>query len=462
MIDRATTSTPSLTRRTARRRGGAVVLAVVTAVLATLLVAAPGPAAGREVRAREAYRPPTGAHFNNPNGDDAAHKAIEDVVYRAIQHTRKGDEIRISLFSFDRKRMADALIRAFRRGVAVQLLLNQHQTTKVMRQMRRVFGANRSRRSFIYQCERGCRGGSFLHSKFYLFSRSGAARNVVMVGSNNFTYNAMVHQWNDLLIMNDRTRTYNAFKTTFEQMKLDKRARPLYEVFHISDHSILHVYPFPHATAKTDPIMRILSKVHCHRAAKGYGTNGRTRIRVDQHRWGGERGAWIARRMVQLWAQGCDVKLMHGSADAPVKKAFRARTKRGYVPLRANGFDYDRDGFLDVYTHHKYMTISGNYGDDRSTDMVLTGSSNWAGIGVTGDEVVFTTESRRFRRQYERNWNYIWNHGSRPITYRRSARTTTSFRTADGSLVDASRLRDSALLPGTAEPKAAGKHWEND
>jgi phosphatidylserine/phosphatidylglycerophosphate/cardiolipin synthase-like enzyme len=427
---------------------------VVAAVLAALLVATPGPAAG----ARAGFKPAGGAHFNNPNGDRAAQKAIEDVVYQAVEHTRKGDEIRISLFSFDRQRMADALIRAFRRGVAVQLLLNQHQTTKVMKQIRGVIGSNRARRSFIYQCERGCRGGSFLHSKFYLFSRSGEATDVTMVGSNNFTTNAQVHQWNDLLVLNDRPNIYAAFKKTFEEMKLDQKATPLYRRYQISPTTVLHVFPFHNATPKNDPLMKILSEVHCRQAARGYGTNGRTRIRIDQHRIGGERGAWIARRLVQLWGQGCDIKVMHGSVDEPVKKAFRTRTKRGLVPVRANGFDYDRDGFLDTYTHHKYMTISGNYGDNRSTDLVMTGSSNWAGIGVTGDEVVFLTESTRYRRQYERNWNYIWNHGSRPVTYRRQARATTTYRSVDGSVVDGG----SGSLLQQDEPIAGGKHWEND
>ncbi len=458
-------------RLTGRRRGAALVLAVATAVLGGLLVATPGTAAVRETAPARAaarpFKPAPGAHFNNPNGGEAGHRRIEDVAYNAIQHTRKGDQIRISLFSFDRGRMGDALIRAYRRGVAVQLLLNQHQTTKVMKRMRSVFGANRTRRSFIYQCERGCRGGSFLHSKFYLFSRSGAAENVVMVGSNNFTYNAMVHQWNDLLVMNDRPGTYAAFKETFEQMKLDKRANPLYQVFPIQDHSVLHVFPFPNATSANDPIMRILRKVDCRGVARGYGTNGRTRIRIDQHRIGGERGGWIARQLVRLWGAGCDIKVMHGSVDAPVKKAFRARTSRGLIPVRANGFDYDRDGFLDTYTHHKYMTISGSYDGDRSTNLVMTGSSNWAGIGVTGDEIVFLTKSDRFERQYERNWNFIWANGSRPVTYRRQARTGASFRAADGSLVDTSLIDTTGLLQDSgvlawAEPKAGGKYWEND
>lgn len=454
VTDQMTTSNAAARRGAHRPRGAALVLAVVAAVLAALLVATPGPAAG----AKAGFKPASGAHFNNPNGTRAAQRRIEDVVVAAINHTRKGDEIRISLFSFDRQRTADALIRAFRRGVAVQLLLNQHQNTRVMKQMRKVFGANRARRSFIYQCERGCRGGSFLHSKFYLFSRSGQAKNVVMVGSNNFTMNAQQHQWNDLLVLNDRTRAYNAFKETFEQMKLDKRANPLYQVWNINPTTTLHVFPFRNARPKTDPLMKILEKVRCHNAARGYGTNGRTRIRIDQHRIGGERGAWIARRLVQLWGNGCDIKVMHGSVDAPVKKALRNRTKRGLIPVRANGFDSDRDGFLDVYTHHKYMTVSGNYGGNRKTRLIMTGSSNWAGIGVTGDEVIFLTESPRFLRQYERNWNFIWTHGSRPVTYRRQARSTAMFRSTDGSLL---RGGVDSLLEQD-EPIAGGKHWEND
>ena len=455
-----TGTTASGTR--ARRRSAAAVLVALTAVVSALLVATPGPAAGREVlaaraaRAETGWKPASGAHFNNPNGNEDAQKRIQNVVDDAINHTVKGDEIRVSLFSFDLPRLGDSLIRAFRRGVAVQILLNQHQVTAIMKKIRRVIGSNRTRRSFIYQCERGCRGGSFLHSKFYLFSGSGAAKNVVMVGSNNFTTNAMIHQWNDLLVLNDRTATYDAFKEVFAQMKRDQRAKPLYQVFPIGAHSVLHVFPFPNAQPSTDPIMRILSKVHCQGAARGYGTNGRTRIRIDQHRIGGERGGWIARRLVKLWGQGCDIKVMHGSVDAPVKKAFRVRTSRGLIPVRANGFDYDKDGFLDTYTHHKYMAISGYYGSDRSTDLVMTGSSNWAGIGVTGDEVVFTTESERFERQYEANWNFIWTNGSRPVTYRRSARTGASYRGIDGSLVQRRVWLDDQ------EPLAGGKHWEND
>ena len=61
----------------------------------------------------------------------------------------------------------------------------------------------------------------------------------------------------------------------------------------------------------------------------------------------------------------------------------RTRSRRGMVPLRTNGFDENGDGELDRYTHHKYMTISGNYGRDTSTNLLLTRSSNWAGIGAS-------------------------------------------------------------------------------
>ncbi|MDX6324744.1 MAG: hypothetical protein QOK15_1098 [Nocardioidaceae bacterium] len=384
------------------------------------------------------YVPPEGGHFNIPTGNREQQSRIERTVLDAIHHARPGSYIKIALFSFDRRPMGDALIKAYHRGVHVQLLLNDHQVTRTMRTMKGVFHANRDRKSFIYQCNRGCRGGSFLHSKLYVFSHTGGATHgTVMLGSTNLTTNAMVHQWNDLLVLN-KAKVYKVANRVFDQMKADKKAHPVYHVWHISSRYELQAFPHPHTTKKNDPIMQILSGVHCKGATRHTGTHGHTKIRVDMHRWSDHRGSYIAHRLIKLYGEGCDVKLMHGSADDTVRAAMRTRTHRGMVPLRTNGFDENGDGELDRYTHHKYMTISGNYGGDHSTSLLLTGSSNWAGIGVTGDEILFLARGRSYVRQWNHNWNYIWAHGSKPVTYRR---------------------------PGhfdVFEPKATGKYWEND
>ena len=67
----------------------------------------------------------------------------------------------------------------------------------------------------------------------------------------------------------------------------------------------------------------------------------------------------------------------------------------GYVvgKLRANGVQvrtasYDRNdnGTVDMYTHEKYMILSGNLGGKAGWH-VWTGSQNWSDIALNGDEV---------------------------------------------------------------------------
>jgi phosphatidylserine/phosphatidylglycerophosphate/cardiolipin synthase-like enzyme len=271
----------------------------------------------------------------------------------------------------------------------------------------------------------------------YLFEHTGAARRVVMVGSHNLTTNATAHQWNDLWVKNDDRALYLAFRSTFAEMKRDRNVRPSYRVYNIGPRQQLQVMPHPGTTPKNDPIMRILSRVRCQGATGGSGINGRTAIRVSQHHWQGRRGAWIARRLVELYAAGCDVKLMHGSADKEVQPALNRRTKRGLVPVRTNGFDRDGDTFLDVYSHHKYMTISGNYGGNTAARLVLTGSSNWAGIGMLGDELIFVVRGPAYLRQWSQNWNYIWQNHTQKVKYRK-------------------------MTMGSTLPLPGGEHWEND
>ena len=83
------------------------------------------------------YHVPTCAYFNNPRGSWNARLKIERQVMHAINNTKKGSVIRIAVYSFDRVPVAKALIRAKKRGVHVQLLLNDHQDTKAMKLMRR-------------------------------------------------------------------------------------------------------------------------------------------------------------------------------------------------------------------------------------------------------------------------------------------------------------------------------------
>lgn len=386
---------------------------------------------------RRSYRPPEGAFFNSPIGNSEAQRRIERVIQASIRNARRDSTIRIALFSFDRRPIAQDLIDAHKRGVNVRVLLNDHQVTRAMRMMNRAFGHNINRRSWIRRCNDGCRAHSEnLHSKFYLFSKTGAAEKTTMVGSVNLTTNALIHQWNDGLVVKSDA-VYDRFVKVFDEYSRDRNVRRPYEVYNIGRRYQLQLLPYINASRRNDPIMKILNKVRCMGATNGTGIGGRTMIRVDMHRWAGGRGAYLADKIVDLWAAGCNVKVMHGSASEEVRREITRSTHRGRVPIRSNGFDDSGDGMIDRYTHHKYLLISGHYGKDLNERRIYTGSSNWAPSGVRGDEVIFRVRGPRLLTQYKNNFDFIWDNGSRPIPYGRQRMAM-------------------------AEPKIGGPAWEND
>ena len=72
------------------------------------------------------WKPPTGAAFNYPVGSHAARTVLVRRVIAAINHTLGGETIRIAAYSFDRTDVMNALLAAHRRGVRVQIVLNDN------------------------------------------------------------------------------------------------------------------------------------------------------------------------------------------------------------------------------------------------------------------------------------------------------------------------------------------------
>ncbi|MGH3414750.1 MAG: phospholipase D-like domain-containing protein [Marmoricola sp.] len=437
------------------------------------------------------WMPNSGAHFNIPRTRSAQWNNERQVV-AAINHAHKGSYIKIALFSFDRRPVARALVRAHRRGVTVRVLLNDHQFTGAQRILKRGLGANRHHRSWSYMCTHGCRSrGDILHSKFFLFSHTGGAHYTSMAGSLNLTYNSVHNQYNDLWISKPNKRTFMWFNDLFDQLAKDKPAgqqnppHPPNEnwpktgaatipgrLTRSSAHGslLLQAIPWPNFSSRNDPIMDILRRVHCHGATGGTGGSGnRTIVRVSMHTWNTARGGWIAKRLRYLYAHGCHVQLMYGFGGAKVRNILAGKTRHGYVPVRSNGYDTNGDGELDLYSHQKELMISGHYGSQSKYRMVVTGSSNYNKYGLTGDEILFLIHRHPAYNAYTRNFKNLWYHYSHPVHYQphRSARMSMSARMGGdnlgglaknpGDLIDGPG--DTLLVP---QPRPAGPAWEGD
>ena len=431
-----------------------------------------------------------GPYFNNPHVPKDRYR-IERRLLDTLRHVPRGETVRIAIYSFDRIPVANAIIAAHKRGVRIQMLLNDHWENRAMQMVRAELGVNRSAKSFIYKCKSGCRTTTDqyrnLHSKFYLFSQAGRAKDVMVVGSHNFTRNADAHQWNDAYFMSGNEALYKQFTATFKDMKKDYNTKqpPMYFCgvpvgAHCDDSVDKYTnWVFPkRSTPSDDEVLKMLAKVQC-LTPDGAGGQTRTKLVLSMHTMRGARGNYLASAIRNKWAEGCDFRVSYGLIGVKTKQILGASTARGRIPLRSTGLDYDPDDDFDLnndgdddviltyYTHQKYFVVQGTYNGVPNTSMTLTGSSNWASLGTAQDEIFFTIQGAGTAKRYVKNFDLMWN----SKRFSRNAYTTTytdfrvarQVRTADGTL---QTVYTTVRRPvTTVEPDpytASGPFWEGD
>ena len=286
------------------------------------------------------------------------------------------------------------MVAAARRGVKVQMLLNDHWDTPAMKMIRNEIGTDRTKKSFIYKCKASCRSAANefnnLHSKLYLFSQAGKSKDVIAIGSANMTRNADIHQWNDLYFMSGEHEIFRQFVELFNDMKNDYNTRQDPLVFcgvptgPVCDDSVdKHtVWAFPRVSGpKNDLVIDTLDKVQC-LTPDAEGNVVRTELALSMHTMRGNRGNYLAAAIRKKYAQGCDVRVMFGLIGYHTKGVIAAPTPRGRIPLRSTGLDYNPDDnfdlnsdgvddlILDYYSHQKYLVIQGTYNGVPGTEMV--------------------------------------------------------------------------------------------
>jgi phosphatidylserine/phosphatidylglycerophosphate/cardiolipin synthase-like enzyme len=356
-----------------------------------------------------AFAPAPGPLFNNPRGTKVAKNRILHSIVAAVDHAPRHSTIRIAAYSFDRPDVADALVRAHNRGVDVQMVLNDNWTSKATLRLQRHFGQDPNRSSFVVICRQSCRGGAGnQHMKFYMFSKSGKANNVVMVGSANLTgYGAQI-QWNDMYTVSGNAAMFNLYSKVFEQLARDRRVARPYLTKSVGSYEN-RFFPHPSTTVSTDPVMRRLNKVRCRPGGR------RTAIRIVMYGWVGTRGLYLADKVADLDRRGCDVRAILSAGGAKVYRHLKAGgvlVKSADLDLNGNPDDGFENSGYELFTHEKWMILNGGYGATTSYN-VWTGSENWSDLALRNDEVTIRIPRRAAYRQYLTNFNYIWGHWSR-------------------------------------------------
>jgi hypothetical protein len=417
-----------------------------------------------------AYAPPGGALFNVPApwGSDTARFRLVRHVEKAINETRPTAAdprpvILISTFLLDRTQSVDAMIGACRRGVSVRVILDEDIISASSKRLITMLNADNVRddnhdgvadappkarpcnrkprarttgrtvppltnaqalrsvsvptaasvtwgrdRSYVKKCDGSCRGaGGNMHSKFFVFSSTGTAKNVVMVSSSNLNEGGATTGWNDLYTMTGRPKSYQAYLQVHREMTDDTRAND--DKVEVRDGPFTsRFFPMRNAGKRNDPTLQDLNRIRCHSAY------GRTKIFVSMFYWAGTRGDYLATKLLSLARSGCQVSVIYGAPSVKIAARLRDAARAGRISLFDSRWDMNADGHQELRTHSKYVLVRGTVGGDTSSHLVMTGSQNWvAGSLSRGDELSLNIALGSAYNDYVADWRNIRAHSRR-------------------------------------------------
>jgi phosphatidylserine/phosphatidylglycerophosphate/cardiolipin synthase-like enzyme len=320
------------------------------------------------------YMPATGATFNNPLGSRSQQTVLMDQIIAAVNNVPSGSVIRVVAYSFDYQPVADALIAAKKRGAQVRLLIDSHASTAQIKQLRSYLGTGTSDGSYLRTCRFSCMSNSksFIHSKLYLFSRTGGATQVSMNSSANPAETGVSKSWNNTYTTVGDKTLYDANVDNFNDMLPDKTNTDYY---HTVESPPYKEYFFPRAgsTKTSDTLYNILNDVSCP-----------STIKVTTYFWTSAR-LYLAEKLSALKKAGCSVEVIYpdgpGAQDT-VYPEITAELLNGKVPT------WNTRPNAGLYVHNKVILINGTY------------------QGVPGQKIVYAT-SQNLTKNSLRNSNEV-------------------------------------------------------
>ncbi|MCW2948048.1 MAG: hypothetical protein JWR24_4765 [Actinoallomurus sp.] len=353
-------------------------------------------AAGTPPRTAPARRAaPSSAVFNIPSGSPEEQNAIGHHVNELAAGAPRGALIRIAVYQFTSSAFAQTLTDARRRGVRVQLVIDgSSRSSAAYRRVAKALGTSRKRSSWVVACVKGCIGDTIMHNKFFLYSRSGSAADVVVQASANLTTTNRVNAWNNAFTISDPA-LYRAYGRYFSALAARRHHAGYYRVVR-SGRVTAYTFPRAGSTTGSDTLYGLLGHVGCARGTAVHVTTfSLTRTRV-------------ARRLWSLAHQGCDVRVIYTNLGARARKLLE---RPGGPPLVSSHYSYldpETGEPVQAYVHSKYVTIDGTY-SGRRRQLVITGSPNYTVPALRhNDETMLVIRDAGVCAAYRQNFADLW------------------------------------------------------
>ncbi|UNZ19355.1 phospholipase D-like domain-containing protein [Streptomyces sp. 891-h] len=390
------------------------------ALVAGLHLMAPSPAtaaAPAMAASPMAASPGTGPVFNLPNGTPAQQRAIRSDLLARVKAAAPRSTIKVALYHFWDAEVARALARAHtsaKRRVNVQVMLDESSVSAMPSStsyaiLRKALGTNRAKRSFVGLCPKGksCLGDpgagpSIAHNKFWLFSRTGRLRNVVVQTSSNLSSGSYTKFWNDAMVVS-QARTHTAYSRYFDKLAAADWRAWRYTRAGAGPYT---GYFFPRPGGG-DTVTAILDNVTC-RWKDALGSH-RTSVRLAMFKLTRQR---VADKLAALHRQGCAVDIVYAQTDSEDSTGSPGTWEALHAPggpaVRCLHYDDDGDSRTSrEVLHSKTLMISGRYAGARN-NVVWTGSHNYSGPALTrNDEALLKIDDSAVHDAYVRHFHRV-------------------------------------------------------
>jgi hypothetical protein len=200
---------------------------------------------------------------------------------------------------------------------------------------------------------------------------------------------------------------YDEAVRIFTQMSLDRPvAKPYVSTKFPALSMTSYYYPRGAVTTSNDFMLKALAPVRCTGAVNA-GKGGRTIIKIAMYAWYQDRGKWLAKRVRQLWEQGCQVQIIYGISSNPVKKILYNPSGRGRIPMRQILLT-NTAGTPIYYIHDKWVAITGNYAGVPNNSVSLHGAFNFSNLGFKSDEQFQALYGRAMYDKFARDFTLLW------------------------------------------------------
>ncbi|MFJ7066592.1 phospholipase D-like domain-containing protein [Streptomyces sp. NPDC101115] len=379
------------------------------------LLAVPSPAGAADAPVT------TTATFNDPSGDATAQNRVRDHIVDLVGRAPAGSTITAGLYTFTDDSVTDALGAAKTRGVNVRVIVDHTSATMAGGEYDRLvtrLGTDRTQGSWVFACPagRGCIGsrqlpgdtdGAINHNKFWLFSSTGGADDVVVQTSANMTGVQRTDLFNNAVTIVD-SGLYGIYQAYFADLLHHGSSTGGLNHYYktpTSGTGPYKAYFFPRqeasgssydSDASTDTVKLILDNVSC--------AGGATQIRMAANLFTRDE---VASKLVALKNAGCSVVLAHDGAPGSMSAGVESVIS-GKLTQRVQCYEDRGTGVAKAGLHSKYLLVEGTYDGVAGRKLVWTGSHNYTYPALrANDETLLKIDDAALYGLYKANHQYL-------------------------------------------------------